>query len=119
VTSNGRAVIEKLFADTPHEMTTVYFLAGDRLQATHYCSIGNQPSFSLAATSQPRDITMELSGSTGFDPKTDQHAHGVHIEVLDTGQLKVEWQFRKGEASPTYARMLLARPVGPAPAAGK
>ncbi|HET7203477.1 MAG TPA: hypothetical protein VFI92_08935 [Steroidobacteraceae bacterium] len=109
VTSNGRAVLERVFAGSPHEMTTVYFLAHDRLLATHYCSIGNQPGFELVDTSKPTDIVMTLAGGTGFDPKTDQHAHGVHLQVLEPDRLRVEWQFRKGEAEPTYARMTLTR----------
>lgn len=109
VTSNGHAVLERVFAGSPHEMTTVYFLAHDRLLATHYCSIGNQPAFELVDTSKPTDIVMQLAGGTGFDPKTDQHAHGVHLQVLEPDRLRVEWQFRKGEAEPTYARMTLTR----------
>ena len=116
VTSNGRAVLERIFAGSPHEMTTVYFLARDRLLATHYCSIGNQPAFELAATSKPTDIVMEFAGGTGLDPKTDQHAHGVHLQVLEPDRLRVEWQFRRGEAEPTYARMTLARVAAAAPA---
>lgn len=112
VTSNGHAVLERVFAGSPHEMTTVYFLAHDRLLATHYCSIGNQPGFALADTSKPTDIVMELAGGTGFDPKTDQHAHGVHLQVLESDRLRVEWQFRKGDAAPTYARMTLTRTPG-------
>jgi hypothetical protein len=114
VTSNGHAVLERVFAGSPHEMTTVYFLANDRLLATHYCSIGNQPGFALADTSKPTDIVMELAGGTGFDPKTDQHAHGVHLQVIGPDRLRVEWQFRKGDADPTYTRMTLSRtPVVP------
>lgn len=109
VTSNGRAVLERVFAGTPHEMTTVYYLAYDRLLATHYCSIGNQPGFKLVDTSKPNDIVMELAGGTGFDPRTDQHAHGVHLQVTGPDRLRVEWQFRKGDGEPTFARMTLAR----------
>lgn len=109
VTSNGTAVLERVFAGSPHEMTTVYYLAGDELLATHYCSIGNQPGFRLVPGSTPGDITMDFAGGTGFDPRTDQHAHGVRIQALDDGRLRVEWQFRKGEADPTFARMTLQR----------
>src|SRR5512137_3168170 len=64
VTSNGRAVLERQFAGTAHEMVTMYYLAYDRLQATHYCSMGNQPAFKLAADSTPRDVRMEFAGGT-------------------------------------------------------
>jgi hypothetical protein len=109
VTSNGKAVLERLFAGTPNEMTTVYYLAYDKLLATHYCSIGNQPAYRLAPASTPTNIVMEFAGGTGFDPKTDQHAHGVTIKTIDASHLDVEWEFRKGDAAPTHARMLLER----------
>ena len=109
VTSNGTAVLERVFAGEPHEMTTVYYLANGQLFATHYCSLGNQPAFKLVPGSKPSDIVMDLAGGTGFDPQTDQHAHGVRIQSLDAGKLRIEWQFRKGLADPTYARMTLQR----------
>jgi hypothetical protein len=109
VTSNGKAMIERLFPGTPHEMTTVYYLAYDRLLATHYCAIGNQPAYQLAPTSVPAHIVMEFAGGTGFDPKTDQHAHGVQIKTIDANHIDVEWEFRKGDEAPTRQRMLLER----------
>src|SRR5512134_2455686 len=64
VTSNGKAVLERLFAGAPNEMTTVYYLAYDKLLATHYCSIGNQPAYRLAPASTPTNIVMEFAGGT-------------------------------------------------------
>lgn len=119
VTSNGRAVLERQFAGTAHEMVTMYYLAYDRLQATHYCAMGNQPAFKLASRSTPRDIVMEFAGGTGFDPATDQHVDGERIEVLGPDQLRVEYQFRKGQDAPTRQQLLLTKASAPtaAPAA--
>ena len=114
VKSNGKAVIEYLFPDTPHEMVTVYYLASGRLLATHYCSIGNQPAYRPAAGSAPTDIRMEFAGGTGFDPQADQHAHGVEIRSKDAGHIEVEWHFQKGLQPSGSKRMILAR----APVAG-
>jgi hypothetical protein len=109
VMSNGKAVFEHLFPGTPHEMVTVYYLARDHLQATHYCAIGNQPAYTLATGSQPTDIRMEFAGGTGFDPQTDQHAHGVDIRVRDTSHIEVEWYFQNGTQPTGSKRMLLER----------
>jgi hypothetical protein len=117
VTSNGRAVLERQFAGTAHEMVTMYYLAYDRLQATHYCSAGNQPAFKLAQDSTPRDIRMEFAGGTGFDPATDQHVAGERIEVTGPDQLRVEYQFRKGVEAPTREQLLLTRATTAAPPA--
>jgi hypothetical protein len=115
VTANGRAVLERQFAGSPHEMVTMYYLAYDRLQATHYCALGNQPAFTLASRSTPSDIVMEFAGGTGFDPATDQHVNGEHIEVLGPDRLRIEYEFRKGTDAPTREQLLLTK--APVPAA--
>ena len=109
VTSNGRAVLERQFGGTSHEMITVYSLAYDRLQANHFCAMGNQPAYRLADGSSPRDIRMEFVGGTGLDPATDHHANGERIEVLGPDELRVEFQFRTGHDAPTSAGMRLQR----------
>lgn len=52
-TSGGKAVMETMFAGTPGEMVTTYFLEGDDLALVHYCSAGNQPKMKLET---PRDF---------------------------------------------------------------
>jgi hypothetical protein len=109
VTSNGRTVIERQFPGTGHEMVTVYYLAYDRLQATHYCAMGNQPAYKLASASTPLNIVMEAAGGTGFDPERDQRANGERIEIVSPSEIRVEFQFRTGNEPPTSARLLLSR----------
>ena len=108
VTSNGRAIIERQFGGTAHEMITVFSLAHDRLQANHFCAMGNQPAYRLAETSTPRDIRMEFVGGTGLDPQKDHHANGERIEVVGPDELRVEFQFRTGQEPPTSASMRLS-----------
>lgn len=116
VTSNGRAVLERQFGGSSHEMITVYSLAYDRLQANHFCAMGNQPAYKLTEGSSPRDIRMEFVGGTGLDPATDRHANGERIEVVGPDELRVEFQFRTGNEAPTSAGMRLQRVKTPAPA---
>ena len=49
VTSNGSAIIEKLFPGTPHEMISVYHDKAGKLSMTHYCSFANQPQMDLTS----------------------------------------------------------------------
>jgi hypothetical protein len=116
VTSNGRAVLERQFDGTAHEMITVYSLAYDRLQANHFCAMGNQPAYKLSDGSSPRDIRMEFVGGTGLDPQSDHHANGERIEVTGPDTLRVEFQFRTGLEPPTSAGMRLQRVKPAAPA---
>jgi hypothetical protein len=120
VTSNGRAIIERQFGGSAHEMITVFSLAHDRLQANHFCAMGNQPAYRLADASTPRDIRMEFVGGTGLDPQKDHHANGERIEFMGPDELRVEFQFRTGQEPPTRASMRLKRvavtpPQSPAP----
>lgn len=109
VQSGGKAVFEHLFPGTDHEMVTVYYLAYDRLQATHYCAIGNQPAYTLSPRSTPTEIAMDFAGGTGFDPKSDQHARGVQVRVKDANHIEVRWNFNKGDVPNGSKLMYLER----------
>jgi hypothetical protein len=114
VQSGGKAVFEHLFPGTDHEMVTVYYLAYDRLQATHYCAIGNQPAYALSPKSTPTDIAMDFAGGTGFDPTTDQHACGVQVSIRDADRIEVRWNFNKGDVPNGSKLMYLERVKVPA-----
>lgn len=47
VTSNGSAVLERIFPGTPNEMISVYYDDHGKLAMTHYCMMRNRPSLKL------------------------------------------------------------------------
>jgi hypothetical protein len=97
--SNGTAVTEVLFPDTPHEMMTVYFLVGNDLVGTHYCTAGNQPRFKLdLAKSTPTELIFAFDGGTNFDPAKDGHIHDGRIAWTGDGGLEASWSFWAGGA---------------------
>jgi len=78
VTAGGTAVIETMFAGDPHEMVTVYTLDGDSINATHYCSGGNQPSMRLnKEKSNGNEVVFDFVSVTG--KKTDGHIKAVRF----------------------------------------
>lgn len=78
VTAAGTAVIETMFAGEPHEMVTVYTLDGDSINATHYCSGGNQPYMRMnKEKSGPNDLVFDFVYLTGA--KTDGHIKAVRF----------------------------------------
>ncbi len=95
--ANGSAVVETVFAGTPHEMISVIFMDEDQLLMTHYCAARNQPH--LVA----REIT---DGSVHF--VTDHVTNHADPDALymgearwvftDENQLQTRWwSFQNGE----------------------
>jgi hypothetical protein len=108
VQSNGSAVMETAMSGQPEEMTTVFYMAGDKLQATHYCAIGNQPAFRYAPGDDER-ITMAFAGGTGFDPAKDGHVHEGWIRVVDGDHVEQSWVFYENGAPATSMVLQLER----------
>ena len=63
LSSNGSALIEKLFCGAPHEMISIYHERQGKLQLTHYCALANQPNLILTK-SKSDEIEFELAVST-------------------------------------------------------
>jgi hypothetical protein len=91
IASGGKSVIERLFPGTDHEMVTVYFLASGRLRATHYCSMGNQPSYRFVPDPTGETLAFAFDGGTGFDPARDTHVHEGLIRFPEPGALEGAW----------------------------
>jgi hypothetical protein len=66
ITSGGTAVIETMFAGTPGEMVTMYFLEGDDLALVHYCSAGNQPKMKLETPRESNVLSFRCLGGTNM-----------------------------------------------------
>jgi hypothetical protein len=104
LTGNGSAVMERLFAGTPHEMLSVYFMDGDDLVLTHYCSAANQPRMKLAkAASNPTTLTFDFVGGTNIDPAKTLHIHGGQIRIPAADRMEADWHvFSQGKQSGTH-----------------
>ncbi len=90
VTSGGTTLVETLGAGTPHEMVTVYSTRKNKISATHYCAIGNQPEMTLKK-STGNTFTFEMAGIKGIDDANEMHMHGLTITLKDKNHLKQEW----------------------------
>ena len=95
VVSNGSVVMERMHPSNEAEMITMYSLDGNRLVATHYCSVGNQPTLQTGA----------LTGATGkYDfhyvmvagTKTPDEGHmiALSVSILDKDHLTQTWTFQ-------------------------
>jgi hypothetical protein len=100
VTAGGSAVIETLFAGTPHEMVSVYHDRNGRLSMTHYCMLRNQPELVLRE-SRPDQLVLDLSEQSDIDAAS-QHMHRLVLTFPDAYHLTHEWTlYGNGEAKDT------------------
>ena len=101
VTSNGSAVVEKLFPGTLHEMISVYHDKNGKLMMTHYCAMGNQPEMDLVA-SDDKHLEFSLSPNSTIDPAVEGHMHALTILLNDSGAIEQRWTFyENGQPSGT------------------
>ncbi|MGH9325016.1 MAG: hypothetical protein ACRD21_15915 [Vicinamibacteria bacterium] len=109
VLSQGKAVIEIQAPQTSNEMMTVYYLAGDELRATHYCSAGNQPA--MIGTSAPEESAarFSFSGGTGFDPARDGHVHDGQIRFVGADEIEHYWTWYQNGEKVSHTRWFLER----------
>ena len=108
LTGGGNSVIERLFAGSDHEMMTVYHLDGERLLATHYCAMGNQPVMKLE-NATASELSFGFAGGTNMDASKDVHIHSGRLRFLGDGQLVSEWDVYQGPKQTTTHRFFLAR----------
>jgi len=91
VISRGNSVIETIYPGTDNEMITVYYLDGNELVATHYCSHGNQPRFKLNnKASTPSRLVFDFAGGTNLDPAKDMHLHAMCFALTDKDHMTVD-----------------------------
>jgi hypothetical protein len=80
--AGGSVLEERCFQGTPGEMVTMYYDQGDRLAMTHYCSLGNRPAMTLAA-SDSNSIKFDFDSTCGIDPTKESHMHALTINFDD------------------------------------
>ena len=94
--SGGTAVEERIFADTPREMITVYHGSDDGgILMTHYCMLGNQPRLKLENTHEGMFKFTYLDG-VGIDPDTSGYMGGMRLTIVDGNTIQQEWDFYEG-----------------------
>ena len=91
--SGGTAVEERIFADTPKEMITVYHGSGENgILMTHYCMLGNQPRLQLEKSHEIAFNFKYLDG-VGIDREKTRHMGGMKLTILDENTIQQEWDY--------------------------
>lgn len=99
VTSGGAAVVEKIFAGTPHEMVSIYYPEGKTVKMTHYCMVGNRPVMTLKSSTD-KNLAFEMNGHEGIGSKKEMHMHALDVLWNSENQFTQNWtSFDKGKKS--------------------
>jgi hypothetical protein len=102
VTSGGSAVEERLFADTPKEMLTIYHDKGGKLALTHYCALCNRPAMSLTKAGE-NSLAFELTKDSDIDVEKEMHMHNLVLTFNDADHITHEWTvYNGGKAEPCH-----------------
>jgi hypothetical protein len=109
VSSGGSIVRERMFVDTPHEMTTVYYMDGADLVGIHYCASGNQPRLRLVPGPPGGDLAFEFAGGANVDPAKGTHMHSARFRFTGPDRLESEWEAWKDGKKDHLAKFYLSR----------
>ena len=108
LTAGGSAVVETLFAGTPHEMVSVYHDRNGALSMTHYCMLGNQPSMKLIKETAGA-FEFDYVDTSGINSRVDPHMHALNISFLDEGHITHNWKFHEKGKEVGITTLTLAR----------
>lgn len=96
VSAAGSVVMETMAPDSPHEMINMYYMDGDDLVLTHYCSGGNQPRMRLDAAKSTADVLVfDFDGGTNLE-SAGHHIHSAKIEMSEDGGMVSRWYAAAG-----------------------
>jgi hypothetical protein len=73
----------------------MFFVDGDHLLATHYCSAKNQPQMATEAIADPqaKSLVFSLVRVTGLSSPRDWHNTGLVVTMGDHDHLTQEWTY--------------------------
>ena len=94
--SNGTVLLEKISVPGEGEMVTTYYLDGNRLVLTHYCTAGNQPHMQAEAFDPASNqIRFDFAGAGNLASPADGHMHSAVIKFVGPDAFNADWTFYK------------------------
>jgi hypothetical protein len=92
-TGGGSAVLNEIHGQHPENMITMFYLDGDRLLMTHYCSAGNQPRMKATLAPDGKSISFDFIDATNLASPDAGHMHHVVFGMPDANHHTEEWTF--------------------------
>jgi len=91
MTAGGSALMSEIHGHGPENMITMFHMDGDRLLATHYCGVGNQPRMKVIS-SDAKSITFEFVDGTNIAPGAG-HMQRLTLTQPDADHHTEDWVF--------------------------
>ena len=95
VASNGTAVLERMSGHGVGDMLTVYYLEGDRIVLTHYCTSGTQPHMAAKAAPGSDELHFKLAGTSGLTSADQGHMDEVVVRFDGSDKVNEDWTWRE------------------------
>lgn len=111
LTSGGTSVEETLTMGDEPAMTTMYHADGDRLMATHYCSLGNQPRLKASSVApDAKTVSFAFVDATNLKSLDDPHISRVQFDLQDKNHITQVWGWsEKGKEKELTLRLERAK----------
>ena len=90
--SGGTAVEERIFANTPKEMVTMYHGDEDGVLMTHYCMLGNQPRLRLESIHE-NTFKFKFLDGIGIDRETTGHMGDMEMTIFNDNTFEQTWAY--------------------------
>jgi len=102
VSAGGTVVMEVMGPDSEYEMINMYHLDGEDLVLTHYCVVGNAPSYRARAGESANELVYECQGGANLKSEDEAHMHVGQLFRKGEDHISTRWLMQeKGET--TYA----------------
>jgi hypothetical protein len=82
--ANETVLVETWELGNSRTAMTVYHFETEKLIATHYCPLGNQPRLELVSTTKEQLFTFTFVSATNLPDKNLSHQHKFEIQIKNS-----------------------------------
>ena len=90
-TAAGSALMSEILGE--ENMVTIFHVDNDRLLATHYCAVGNQPRLQASVSPDGKTITFNFVDATNLATPKSGHMDHLIITIPDADHHSEDWTF--------------------------
>jgi len=77
------------------DMTSMFYVDGDRLLMTHFCPAGNQPRMTATISPDLKMVTFDFLDATNLPAPTAGHMHRTVFLFSDEDHYSEEWTWKQ------------------------